>query len=69
MTKQKVFTPDILPCSICGSSAGVIDWNYNLLYKVYCDNNHSTNSGTGCITINRAVHKWNNKQKDLNGQI
>lgn len=72
MTKQKVITPPVLNCSICGSPARVIDWDYNMLYKVYCDKNHTTNAGKGCITVNRSVHKWNNKQiklKENNGQI
>ena len=54
---QLVKLPTITKCH-CGATARVIDWNYNLMYKVYCDNNHSLPGKN--ITVNRAIHKWNN---------
>ena len=61
---QTVRIPEILDC-YCGAKARVVDWDYRMLYRVMCDNNHSLRGEN--ITVNRAIHKWNNfqnKQKD-----
>ena len=55
---QPIFTPEISNCS-CGAKAHLIDWDFNDVWKVWCDNNHRLR-GQGNITRNRAVHKWNN---------
>jgi len=58
---QKIITPPIEICAICGEPASAFDWDYNLKYKVFCKNNHSA---TGrCNTRHRAVMLWNNAQK------
>ena len=57
--KQTPILPVILKCQ-CGASARVIDWNFSMKYKVMCDNNHSLFGEN--ITVNRAIHKWNNFQ-------
>jgi len=64
---QPVFTPEILPCAICGAKARPIDLDFNGVYKVYCDKNHTV-PGIGNITVNRAIHKWNNLQNKLNSE-
>jgi len=60
MSNQVVKIPRILNCTICNAPASVIDWNYNMKYKVMCDNNHSLKGE--CCTINRAIRRWNNEQ-------
>jgi len=61
--KQKLITPEILPCAICGSAAKVIDWNYNMQYRVICNNNHTVTGSF--ITRHRAICKWNNIHKTM----
>ena len=58
--KQPIFTPEILPCKICGAKAEVLDWEFRMRYRVMCDNNHMI--GGECNTVHRAVCRWNNKQ-------
>jgi len=60
MPNQVVKIPRILNCTICNAPAIIIDWNYKMLYKVMCDNNHTLKGE--CLTINRAIHRWNNEQ-------
>lgn len=58
--KQKVVTPPVENCAKCGAPACCIDWDFNMMYQVMCDNNHTA---TGKFnTFNRAVCKWNNAQ-------
>ncbi len=61
--KQRVITPQIEKCHICGSFAKCIDWNYDMRYRVMCNNNHSTVGEYN--SAHRAVCKWNNIQKTL----
>jgi ssDNA-binding Zn-finger/Zn-ribbon topoisomerase 1 len=60
---QPIFTPEIMNCAKCGAKAVLIDWDFNGVWQVQCDNNHSTIGEY--ITRNRAVHKWNNKQQSI----
>lgn len=57
---QKVHIPQIEDCW-CGAKATVIDWDFRGMYKVMCSNNHSLTKE--CITVNRAVCRWNNRVK------
>ena len=64
--KQPVFTPEIMPCAKCGSPAQVYGSNvldYRGQWRVMCDKNHSMPGEN--LTQNRAVHKWNNRQKEI----
>jgi hypothetical protein len=59
--KQKIKTPEIEKCARCGAQAQCIDWDFNMLYRVICDNNHVS---TGkCFTVHKAICKWNTQQK------
>ena len=60
MPKQIPKTPEIAKCAKCGADAQVIDWYYDMRYRVICDNNHTATGA--CNTIHRAIVKWNNKQ-------
>lgn len=51
---QTVRIPEILDC-YCGAKAHVVDWDYRMLYRVMCDNNHILRGEN--ITVNRAIHK------------
>ena len=51
--KQQVKTPPIVPCARCGAEAMCIDWNYRGLYRVICNNNHT--STKECGSFHRAV--------------
>ena len=66
--KQPIFTPEIMPCKLCGAKAMVLDWDFNERYQVWCDNNHTV--GGKCNTAHRAICRWNNKQieKGLNNE-
>jgi len=60
---QKIYTPAIKACAKCGAPAKVLDWNFNMRYRVMCDNNHTA---TGeCNTQHRAICRWNNKQDKM----
>ena len=61
--KQKVIVPAIKPCAICGTQGRLVDWDFNEMYQVMCDLNHSTKSKYQ--TVNRAVCKWNNLQSAI----
>jgi hypothetical protein len=61
--KQQIKIPEIQNCAVCGEKARVIDWDYKMMYRVYCNNNHTATKE--CATINRAIHRWNNAQKKL----
>ncbi len=56
--KQKVITPDIKPCPVCGSRAVALSWNFNFNYQVMCDKNHTLTKE--CGSRHRAICKWNN---------
>ena len=55
---QKIITPEIAEC-YCGAKAMAIDWNYNDMWVVMCDNNHTLSKK--CGTKHRAICKWNNR--------
>lgn len=58
---QKVVTPPIAPCAVCGAEADCIDWDFNMQYRVMCKNNHTS---TGRLsTVHRAVCRWNSAQQ------
>ena len=59
--KQTIKQPEILACAICGAKGIVIDWDFKSMYRVFCDNNHTATKE--CGTVNRAIHRWNNKQR------
>lgn len=60
---QLVTTPTTMKCAKCGALAHVIDWNYNMRYRVVCDKNHTA---TGKFnTVHIALCKWNNAQDKL----
>ena len=61
--RQKVNIPAIAPCAQCGALARCIDWNHRDLWRVMCDNNHT--STRECATKNRAIHRWNNAQAEI----
>lgn len=60
---QKIHTPDIKVCAICGAKAIIIDWDYDCNYRVYCDNNHTATKN--CGSVHRAICKWNNAQAKI----
>ena len=61
--KQRVITPPIADCAICGAKAMCIDWDFRFAYKVICDNNHVATRE--CGTVHRAICRWNNAQARL----
>ena len=61
--KQTIKTPPILPCARCGAEAMCIDWDFNDMWRVMCDNNHT--STKRCGTAHRAICRWNNAQTKL----
>ncbi len=64
MSKQTPKTPEIAKCAKCGADAKCIDWDFDMRYRVFCDNNHIA---TGrCNTEHRAIMKWNNNQQARN---
>jgi hypothetical protein len=66
--KQPVFTPEIMPCAKCGSPAQVYGSNvldYRGQWRVICDKTPVHTMPGENITKNRAVHKWNNRQKEI----
>ena len=58
--KQKIHTPDIKKCN-CGASAKIMTnpFSYDFEYRVECEKGHYLTKF--CGTINRAVHRWNNR--------
>jgi hypothetical protein len=60
---QQIKTPPIVPCARCGAEAKCIDWNFRDMWKVMCDNNHT--STKECSTRHRAICRWNNAQIKL----
>lgn len=60
---QKIITPSISNCAICGAVAKVLSWDFDFNYKVICDNNHT--SPQECGSRHRAICRWNNKQIKL----
>lgn len=58
--RQKVKTPDIATCAICGAKATALDWDYRDMWRVMCDNNHTATKE--CGTKHRAVCRWNAAQ-------
>lgn len=61
---QKVVTPKIKECPICGAEAKALSWNFDFNYQVMCDNNHTLTKE--CGSRHRAVCKWNNKADKIN---
>ena len=59
---QPIFTPPVSKC-FCGAHARVIDWDSREMYRVMCDKNHVLSNE--CGTINRAVHRWNNRVEKI----
>ena len=59
---SKVIVPEIEDCW-CGAKATVLDWDFRGMYRVWCDNNHTLTKE--CGTINRAIHRWNNRVKTI----
>ena len=59
---QTIYTPPILDCW-CGAKALVLDEDFNMQYRVMCNNNHILTKQ--CNTVNRAVWRWNNKVSKL----
>ncbi len=57
---QRVFTPPIADCAICGAKAMCIDWHFRGMWRVMCDNNHTATRE--CGTTHRAICRWNNAQ-------
>jgi len=64
---QKIKTPPIEPCAICGASAKSIDWYFRSRYRVICDNNHTATGEFN--TVHRAICRWNNAQKKIAEQV
>ena len=60
---QKVVTPPIKACARCGAQARVIGWNFDFMYRVMCDNNHT--STKECGSAHRAICLWNNRQDKI----
>ena len=60
---QQIKTPPIVPCARCGAEAKCIDWDFRDMWKVMCDNNHT--STKECSTRHRAICRWNNAQIKL----
>ena len=60
--KQKIITPPISQCH-CGANAHPIDWDYNGLWVVMCDKNHTMTKP--CGTQHRAICRWNNRIKAM----
>jgi hypothetical protein len=58
---QKIKIPEISKCW-CGETAELIDWDFKMMYRVLCKNNHTLTKE--CITPNRAIHRWNNRVKE-----
>ena len=57
---QKIKIPEIKNCH-CGATARIMTnpFSYDLEYRVECVNNHHLTKF--CGTINRAIHRWNNR--------
>lgn len=62
---QEIKIPIIMRCTLCGSTATLLDWDFRDIWAVYCDKHPEHSMKTENITRNRAVHKWNNKQMKL----
>lgn len=60
---QRIITPPVANCEVCGVKAMCLDWNYNFRYRVMCDNNHVATKE--CGSAHRAICRWNNAQKRL----
>lgn len=58
--KQKVHTPAIANCARCNAKGKVLDWDFRDMWRVYCDNGHT--STKECGTVHRAICRWNNAQ-------
>ena len=64
--KQKIIIPPVSDCW-CGAEAHVTDWDFKMMYRVMCDKNHVLTKE--CITVNRAVHRWNNRVKEKLNEV
>jgi hypothetical protein len=60
--KQPIFTPAISKC-FCGADTKIIDWESRGMYRVMCVRNHILTKE--CATINRAVHRWNQRVQKM----
>ena len=60
---QPIFTPKVLDCAICGCKAKVLSWDFNDMYRVMCDKNHTTKAEY--LGYHRAICKWNNLQEAI----
>lgn len=52
--EQIPITPPTRNCW-CGAKAHVIDWDYKMMYRVMCDNNHTLTKE--CGTKHRAIYR------------
>ena len=61
--KQPIFTPKVSDCAICSGKAKVLSWDFNEMYRVMCDKNHTT--WDEYLGSHRAICKWNNLQEAI----
>ena len=58
MEKQKPVTPEVVDC-YCGAKAKLIDWDFNDMWQVMCDNNHTLSKQ--CGSKHKATILWNKR--------
>ena len=58
--KQKIKIPNIKIC-YCGLEGKIRtdERGHDLIFRVMCDNGHFVSKY--CGTVNRAIHRWNNR--------